>query len=78
MDLAKKKLTSMRIDEEVLRKAHEIGLNISQFCENALEEAIEALEQRKQRTVPNGGRLTADGGPGEIRTLDLLHVKQMS
>ena len=43
------------MDRKVVGKAKKIGLNISQFCENALKEAIEALEQRKQRTETNGG-----------------------
>ena len=76
--MGKKARTTLTIDEEVLRKAHEIGLNVSQFCENALKQAIKALEQAKIQTDTNGGKLPADGGPGRIRTGDLLHVKQMS
>jgi len=39
-----KKLVSIRIDEEVTKKAHEVGLNVSKVCENALKKAIEAIE----------------------------------
>jgi len=53
--MGKKARTTLTIDAEVLKKAHEIGLNVSQFCENALKEAIEALTQRKQQTKTNGG-----------------------
>ena len=41
--MGKKARTTLTIDEEVLRKAKEIGLNISQFCENKLKQAIEQL-----------------------------------
>jgi len=53
--MGKKARTTLTIDEEVLKKAQEIGLNVSQFCENALKEAIEALSHAKQRTETNGG-----------------------
>ena len=46
---------NLTMNKEVVEKAKEIGLNIAQFCENALKEAIEALSQRKQRTETNGG-----------------------
>ena len=41
------------MDEEVVKKAKKIGLNLSQFCENALREAIKRLEGTKTET--NGG-----------------------
>ena len=37
-------MTTIRIDEELLRKAHELGLNVSKVCENALKEAVRRLE----------------------------------
>jgi len=37
-------VTSIRIDEDVLRRAKEVGLNISKVSENALKEAIARLE----------------------------------
>ena len=52
--MGKKRMTSMRIDGEVIDKAKEIGINISQFCENALKQAIKALEQTKIQTETNG------------------------
>ncbi len=48
-------MTSIRIDGEIIDRAKEIGLNISKTCENALKEAIEALEQRKTKSMPNVG-----------------------
>lgn len=35
------------INEEIVKKSREIGLNLSQYCENALKEAIERLEGLK-------------------------------
>ena len=51
--MGKKARTTLTIDAEVLQKAHKIGLNVSQFCENALKDAIQRLEQPKTQT--NGG-----------------------
>jgi len=42
-------ITSIRIDEDVLRRAKEVGLNVSKVSENALKEAIARLEK------PTGG-----------------------
>jgi post-segregation antitoxin (ccd killing protein) len=43
-ELGKKKTTTMRIDEELIKKAHAIGLNVSKISENAIREAIEKME----------------------------------
>lgn len=40
----KKKITTMRIDAELLKKAHDIGLNVSKISENAIREAIKRME----------------------------------
>jgi len=37
-------VTSIRIDEDVLREAKALGLNVSKICENALKEAIRRLK----------------------------------
>ena len=50
---------NLTMDGKVVEKAKKIGLNISQFCENCLKEAIEVLEQRKTRTETNGGLVDA-------------------
>ena len=34
----------MRIDEELLQKAHDLGLNVTKICENALKEMIRRIE----------------------------------
>ncbi len=39
-----RKLVTIRIDPEVLRKARKLGLNISKTCENVLVEAIKQFE----------------------------------
>ena len=53
--MADKVKVNLTINKEVVETAKKLGLNLSQFCENALKEAIEALSQRKQRTETNGG-----------------------
>jgi post-segregation antitoxin (ccd killing protein) len=44
IDLGNKKTTTMRIDEDLLKKAHNLGLNVSKISENAIKEAIEKME----------------------------------
>jgi post-segregation antitoxin (ccd killing protein) len=39
-----KKITTMRIDEELVKKAHDLGLNVSKISENAIKEAIKRME----------------------------------
>jgi post-segregation antitoxin (ccd killing protein) len=42
--LGKKKITTMRIDAELIKKAHDLGLTVSRISENAIKEAIEKME----------------------------------
>jgi len=42
--LSKKGYATIYVDPEVIKKAKEMGLNISKTCENALKEAIRRLE----------------------------------
>nr|MDO8132601.1 type II toxin-antitoxin system CcdA family antitoxin [Candidatus Njordarchaeum guaymaensis] len=42
--MSKKVISTIYLDEEVLKRAKEVGLNISKICENALKEAIYLLE----------------------------------
>ena len=50
--------TNILIEESVLRKAQELGINVSKYCENALKIGIEALRnaqnqiQRQNQTLP--------------------------
>ena len=37
-------MTTIRIDSEILDKAHNLGLNVSKVAENALKDAINRLE----------------------------------
>ena len=51
------------VDPQVLQKAHELGLNVSKVCENALKEAVRRLERPKTET--NGGTHTLRSFLGE-------------
>ena len=42
--LGKRKITTIRIDEELIKRAHDLGLNVSKISENAVKEAIEKME----------------------------------
>ena len=35
----------MRIDENLLKKAHDLGLNVTKVCENALKDMIARIER---------------------------------
>ena len=48
--LGKKVVTSIRLDQDILRTAKEIGLNVSRVSENALKEAIKRLQTPVQHT----------------------------
>ena len=50
-----RKMTTVRVDAEILEKAQELGLNISKACENALKLYIEALTTvNKELRCPGG------------------------
>ena len=59
----KTKLT-LSIESEIVEKAKKIGLNISQFCENALKIGIEALETANQKIAHNQ-TANKEGGSAE-------------
>ena len=42
----------MRIDEELLQKAHDLGLNVTKVCENALKEMIRRIETPSATKTP--------------------------
>jgi hypothetical protein len=46
------KETTVKVDKALVKKAHEVGLNVSKVCENALQRAIEALEDTSERPSP--------------------------
>ena len=62
-----KRMTTIRINPQILKRAQELGLNISQFCENALKIGIEALENANQKIASNQ-TATAKGGSAETPT----------
>jgi hypothetical protein len=57
-------VTSIRIDEDVLREAKALGLNVSKICENALKMAIERLRPLYERDEPRGRCGRRDLNPG--------------
>jgi uncharacterized Ntn-hydrolase superfamily protein/post-segregation antitoxin (ccd killing protein) len=59
--MRKKRPTSIRIDEQLLKKAHERGLNVIKICENALREAIAKLEKPISQTEYNRGGSRSEG-----------------
>ncbi|NIW50878.1 MAG: hypothetical protein GWN17_01395, partial [Candidatus Korarchaeota archaeon] len=50
-----KKRINITVEAEIAEKAHELGLNVSKTCENALKEAIRRLQTPVQQTETNGG-----------------------
>jgi len=58
--MEKKKVTSIRVPAELLKKAQDLGLNVSKVCENALKEVVEKLEAPKPET---GDRSAPERGP---------------
>ena len=47
--------TTIRIDSETLKKAHQLGLNVSKCCENALNVYIHALTNaNSEMAFPSG------------------------
>ncbi len=53
--MGKKVVTSIRIDQDILRTAKELGLSVSKVSENALKEAIKRLQTPVPQTDTNGG-----------------------
>ena len=67
--------TTVKVDKALVKRAHDVGLNVSKVCENALGEAIRRLKGPSEETkhATNGG--TSDSSPhsksgaaGGIRT----------
>jgi post-segregation antitoxin (ccd killing protein) len=53
-----KRITTIRINPQILEKAKKLGLNISQACENALRLYINALENANRQIAQNPSALT--------------------
>ena len=51
-------MNTIRINPQILEKAKELGLNISQVCENALRLYITAIENANQKITQNPAALT--------------------
>lgn len=46
--MGKLKITAIRIDEDDLAKAKDLGINVSQVCRNAVKEAIRRMDGLSQ------------------------------
>ena len=42
--MGKKTYVTIYVDEEIVRKAKDLGFNISKLCENAMKQAIKRME----------------------------------
>ena len=42
--MGKKVISTIYVDEEILKKAKEVGFNVSKICENCLKNAIKRME----------------------------------
>jgi post-segregation antitoxin (ccd killing protein) len=58
--------TNILIEESVLRKAQELGINVSKYCENALKIGIEALENAKNQIQQQNQTLPIKEGIGNV------------
>ena len=63
-----KKNVMIRIDEDLIKKAKEYGLNISKVSENALKEMIDRIEIPKSQSKHADCPENNGGSPGQIRT----------
>jgi len=53
--------TTVKMDKELVKQAHELGLNVSKVCENALKETIKRLKGSNPGTYPNKGKERSAG-----------------
>jgi post-segregation antitoxin (ccd killing protein) len=53
MKEGKKKNVVIYLDQEIVKEAKELGLNISKICENALKEAIRQLKSENYQNNLN-------------------------
>jgi hypothetical protein len=58
----------MRIDEDLLQKAHDLGLNVTKVCENALKEIIARIERPISPKELEDFPESKIGGAARIRT----------
>ena len=63
--------TTVKVDKKLVKKAHEVGLNASKICENALEKAIEAIEGTSGESSSRGNR----DNPSKSRTKIMVRGK---
>jgi hypothetical protein len=68
MEIKLKKNVMIRIDENLVQKAKEIGLNISKVSENALKEIIARIERPISPKELEDCPENKSGGAARIRT----------
>lgn len=79
--MGKTQVTSIRVNEELLRDAKDLGLNVSKVAENALKAAVEAMQTSNAKGGFSGrafAKQKGGGAPSGIRTRGVgstgLHV----
>jgi hypothetical protein len=43
--------TTVKMDKKLVKRAHELGFNVSRVCENALKDAIDAMESTSKKSI---------------------------
>ena len=71
VDVGEKKRTTLTIDGNVLKTAMQIGINVSQFCENALKEAIIKLQTQNNTLNNNSAPISLSSGSLSKRESDM-------
>ncbi len=65
-------MTTIRVDEELLTKTNDLGVNFFKIDENALKDTIKRIEgsddKKESEDCLKGSQKTFHGGAGEIRT----------
>lgn len=69
--MKKMKLTAIRVDEEDLKKAKKLGINISQVCRNAVKEAIRRMERPSTQENPKNASNSAPIQPSKSQVVRL-------
>ena len=68
--MGRRKMTTIRVDEDLLIKAHDLGLNVSKVAENALKEMIRRIESpnipKEPRNSPDTPPKITTGASGGI------------
>ena len=58
--------TTLYLDKQIVKKAKEMGLNISKTCENCLKQTIVRIE------TPNMQNINQKGGTGTVGSVNMV------